>query len=226
MSQLTKVRNLIRRPVRRSRIVRLTNTNFGAKSPITKAIIKAADDTRDLNRGKRRKNGEARISHERDMFVIAMKHVMKTSPSMVDGTIALAIFYHDRWEENARKWPLYRIEQEAGRDVRDITRAVSKPPRMTDSQLVSAEGSRLIAERIRNGDVPAMVVKVIDRFHYFLKPFAKQDRRRLIWKVAQTMLYIQPMALEVGVLAAELEEVVGLCIRRNNITTEELMEFV
>lgn len=220
INPLTKVRKLIRNPVRRSRIVHLTHLEFGVDTAVSRSIIAASDETRDLNRGKKRKNGEARICHERDMFVIMMQHVKRIDPE-----IALSIFYHDRYEENPRKWPLYRIEEEAGSEVRKIVSAVSKP-QMTDSELVSSDGSRLIDAKIRAGGEKAMIIKSVDRFHYFLKPFPHQDRRRLIWKVVQTMQYIQQMALEVGVLTIELELIVADSIRRNRITTLELMEFV
>lgn len=231
MSQLTQLKALVRRPVRRSKIVHLTHKEFGVESEESRIIISAADETRDLNRGKKRKDGEARISHERDMYVILLQYINRNRyVQQYLPLVAKSIFYHDRWEENPRDWPLYRIEAEAGRDVRDVTRGVSKPPRLTESELVSAEGSRIVAERVRQGGVPSMIVKIIDRTHFFLKPFPSQNsprkRRKLVWKVAQTMVHIQEMAFELGVLTIELEILVADCIRKNNITNEELMEFV
>lgn len=220
MSQLTKVRNLIRRPVRRSRIVRLTENVFGKNTLETKRIISALDVTTAMYRGERRKNGEARISHERQMFLIYMIHLAGDDPA-----IAVSILLHDLYEEKQRQWPLYRIEEEFGKEARLIVAAVSKP-RMSDAELVSAKGSFRIFKKVKRGGLKAITVKIVDRSHFYAKPFPNQDRRRLVWKTAQTMKYFQPLALEVGVLSAELEELVGQCIRRNNITTEELSEFV
>lgn len=220
MSGLTKVRKLTRRPVRRSRIVLLTKRNFGIDSLWTQRIVHALDVVTDINRGQKRKNGEARINHERQMFLIYMVYLSGTDP-----VIALSILLHDLYEENRKEWPLYRIEKEFGREARNVVSAVTKP-RMSLAEQVSAEGSLRVANRIQKGGTRAIIVKLIDRLHFFLKPFPSSDRKKRAWKIVQTMQYIQQMALEVGVLVVELELAVAYSLRKNDITNAEIMEFV
>lgn len=178
----------------------------------------ACDLVTKVYRGKKRKSGEARISHERDMFIIAFVYL-----NIRDVDLLIAIFLHDLYEDYPKEWPLYKLSKIFGYEVTKIVSAVTKP-KLRGRKLVSLKFSQAVADKVSRGGKKAEILKCIDRFHNFLKPFDYKDRLKMIWKVHQTIGFIQPMCLNNGYLISELEIVVAGCIKTHKITTEEFVQ--
>ena len=213
MTSLTEVKRLINRPTRRRRIERLTRKEFGVSSNTYIDVMSACDLVVSVYRGKKRKNGEARIVHEREMFMLAV------ATGIRDRDILVAIFLHDLYEDYPKQWPLYRIRELYGEEVAKIVAAVTKPY-LRGREITSLKFSRAVFAKVNRGGKKAWIVKILDRLHYMLTPYDARDRN--IWKICQTIMFVQPKAIELNVFAQELQiattmQMIALDIRDNEL---------
>jgi len=181
-------------------------------------ILKACRLSADTHRGKKRRNGEPVINHERSIYLIAVVIL-----GITDTELLIAIFMHDMFEDYSREWPLKRIKTEFesfGPVVSRLVQAVSKP-RLRGRNKMSRSYNLSLVKRIHRGGKRAMTLKVIDRLHNMITLF-NNDRLNLLWKIEQTMKYIVPMSLEVETLSVELSQAVNEQIVIHNISTKEL----
>lgn len=192
---LKRLRKLIQTHRRRDIIARKTEFVFGKDSEAYQKIMKACDASRDTLRGKKRKNGEPVIFHERAMYVIALLYL-----SITDVNLLVAIFLHDMHEDYPKEWPLSRIKREYGLEVMLIVQAVSKPQR--EAGVDNLYYSSIIFAQVMEAGVKAQILKIIDRLHNMLTLYGAQGK--MTFKVRQTYMFVIPMAIEIDVLAEEL----------------------
>lgn len=168
---------------------------FGAGTSDYLMIEKAWDITREVHRGKLRKDGDELFSHERAIAIILMEHVGIRDPEVI-----AAAFLHDLVEDY-EDWTTARIRLDFTARVARIVHAVTKPHR--HMYMSTAQYNQAIFERVHRGGFAAKVLKCADRLHNMLTLFGTIEKKSS--KILQTIEFIQPMAANIGVLRTELE---------------------
>ena len=196
MHWLKQVRKMIMPSrLRRQDVERRVAFHFGSDSDAFTCIMRACDDARDMHRGKKRKNGEPVIVHERAMLIIALDYCGER-----DENVLVAIMLHDLPEDYHDEWPLARIEREYGRVVRDLVGAVTKPKR--EDFASEDEYDRATFAKVDAGGERAWRIKFYDRLHNNLTPWGKKEK--LVRKILQTIKFVLPEAARRNYLLFEL----------------------
>ena len=217
MNLLKEMRRMIM-PSRLTRkyVERRIIANLGEGSAGHDRLMVAVDDARDMHRGKKRKNGEPVIVHERAMLIFAMDWC-----GIHDVDVLEAIMRHDLSEDYRKEWPFSRVERVSNRSVRNLVRAVTKPDRNdfdTDEEFHHATFARIDAEGDR-----AWLVKIVDALHNHLTPWGPEDKQ--VEKMIRTFRFILPKAAELNFLLYELTVALESQMKRlklNHKTMQEL----
>ena len=189
--------------------------HFGRDSKPFRRIMRAVDDARDMHRGKKRKNGEPVIVHERAMLIIALDYCDER-----DVDVLVAIMLHDLYEDYPSDWPLSRVEREYGRRVRELVDAVTKPPK--GSWVTEADHDEATFEKIDRAGEQAWRIKFYDRLHNNLTAWGRREAR--VKKLLQTIVYVLPRAAQYNFLLHELVTTTHLEMKRLKLDHRVMQE--
>lgn len=215
---LREVKNLVKRPngqrIKRRVVAAHTARVFGKDSNAYTDIMLACDLSRDVLRGKKRKNGEPLINHERAVALILMVYLGVRDPDVI-----IAAFLHDLVEDYKEEWNLARVAELFNWRVAQIVDAVTKPdlpPEMEEDLK-----SEIIFEKVARGGYEARILKYADRLHNMITLWGKRSKKAR--KIRQTLLFVIQMATQDNVLWAELTMAVAEQIRKLGLDRREIL---
>lgn len=215
---LREVKQLVKRPkgqrIKRREVAAHTARAFGKETRAYVDIMHACDLTRDVLRGKKRKNGEPLINHERAVALILMVYLGVRDPNVI-----IAAFLHDLVEDYPEEWSLERVTELFGRRVAEIVSAVTKP--RLPNEMSDDLKSEIIFEQVARGGYEARILKYADRLHNMITLWGKRSKKAR--KIRQTLLFVIPMATQDNVLWAELTIAVAEQIRNLGLDRREIL---
>lgn len=214
---LREVKELVKRPndqlIKRREVATHTARCFGVASGAYSDIMRACDMTKDVHRGKKRKNGEPLINHERAVALILMVYLGVRDPEVI-----IAAFLHDLMEDYD-EWTFECIEGHFGLRVAQIVDSVSKPDLPTN--LEQDLKSEIIFDKVASGGYQARILKYADRLHNMITLWGTRTKKA--GKIRETVLFVLKMAAEDNVLWAELTIAVAEQIRRLGLDRREIL---
>lgn len=167
---------------------------FGRKTAAYKNVMLACDIAKNVHRGKRRKNGEPLINHERAVVLILLVYLKVRDPDII-----IAAFLHDLVEDYDN-WDLERVAAHFGWRVAGIVDAVTKPDLPEGMEIDLA--SEIIFDKVWRGGYEARILKYADRLHNMITLWG--DRTKKARKIRETALFVIPLAARDNVLWGEL----------------------
>lgn len=143
-----------------------------------------------------RHSGERYFRHILAVVVILLLYL-----KVHDADVIIAAFLHDLPEDKPETWSIERIEQEFGSRPARLVDAVTKPPK-TRYAGNPARRLRVTFNKVRRGGRLAILLKLADRLHNMLTLWGTPKKKHA--KIEETVRYVLPLAVLVGVLYQEL----------------------
>ncbi|MDR1422735.1 MAG: bifunctional (p)ppGpp synthetase/guanosine-3',5'-bis(diphosphate) 3'-pyrophosphohydrolase [Coriobacteriales bacterium] len=160
------------------------------------ALQRAYDFSKAAHAGQVRKSGEAYVNHPVQVALILAELRMDI------GTV-LAALLHDTVEDTAVT--LDDVENEFGRDVRELVDGVTKISRIEIESLSEQQANNLRKMLLAmSRDIRVIVIKLADRLHNMRTLQALREDRR-IFKARETMEIYAPLANRLGINSIKWE---------------------
>lgn len=174
---------------------RLIVRNFGFNTPEYKLIETAYKVARREFFLVRRSDGDRYFYHKVAVAVILLAYL-----GVKDANVVAAALLHDLVED-IEDWTESRVERQFNRSVAKLVWSVTKPERKLFGTNVHKH-ERATFAKVRAGGVLAIMLKLADRTHNMITLWGSPEKKRE--KTLETLRYVLPLAVEVGVLWQEL----------------------
>lgn len=102
-------------------------------------------------------------------------------------------------------WSIAKIASEFNEDVARLVASVTKRQRRPGEDKHQYEAE--VFAQVRAGGIRAIIIKLADRLHNVLTPWGSVSKQEN--KIRETLRYVLPLAVEVGVLWKEITIVCG-----------------
>ncbi len=179
-------------------------------------ILDAYDKSQAGHGYDRRDTGERYFRH-----VLAVACIILFYLKIKDPDLVIAAFYHDLPEDKPIIWPIERVLSEVGKRVDKLVEAVTKPSKLRYIGNRTAH-RKVTFNKIERAGKFAIVLKLADRLHNMLTLWGTSERKHD--KIHETVRYVLPLAVKVGVLVDELLLAIAEQIKSKNINDELVSE--
>jgi len=214
------IKTLSTRHIQRREIEFETISVFGEGSRSHLKIMDVCDKTAQTHKeqnkkGKKRKNGDRLIDHERFIFLVLIKYL-----GIKDVDVLIAAFLHDMYEDYPNVWSLKHIKACYGSRVATLVRAITNPHLKPGEDKMCLAYTQRLVRRLSNAEDVVWVIKIIDRLHNMLTMYG--ERPQVLWKIRQTVHFVQPKSIKFNVLPVVLHTATNSQMRRYNVKDHEL----